>query len=326
MSRLICINSKGPMGSALLGGFIEKLGAVNVPLRQYGLSEYLLGMYDLDSGVMQERVAKWIERHSQPIRLGGVNVLDRDSQSPRPFSDLDRVRGRLDQIRQARYESIQDLHRACIEVFAASVSYKDADTSSDIFIDYPIDFGEFKDNSRDLYDAYVRAFGDVRMIHLHRDFPGWINAVAVQKFSKGDMSFRLKSWVKHYRNYEVAVSDLPGLHLDFQELFSTPIEALAHKIGSFAGLSYHGDDLRQEEFDLYGKFVPYERAFTPVDDRMVYLNEFTRRYFAKHADSPSSVGFKEKVVARILYFWCFMNFRARLAVGVGQGSRGSDRG
>src|SRR5690554_5312251 len=98
------------MGSALLGGFIEKLGAVNVPLRQYGLSEYLLGMYDLDSGVMQERVAKWIERHSQPIRLGGVNVLDRDSQSPRPFSDLDRVRGRLDQIRQARYESIQDLH------------------------------------------------------------------------------------------------------------------------------------------------------------------------------------------------------------------------
>lgn len=313
MTKLVVINSKGPMGASLLGGFAERLGAVNVPLRQYGLSDYLLGRSVLESGLMQERVVDWISRHSRPIRLGGINVLDRDSQVPKPFNDIERVVGDLDRLKNTHYPDLQSLHRDCFEVFARSVTYKDVDTSGSVFIDFPIDFGEFASRARELYDAYHRNFDDVRMIHLHRDFEGWINAVAVQKFSKGDLSFRLKSWVKHYDNYERAVRELPGLHVDFRELFDTPIEVLARRIGEFTGLPHEDVDWRNIDYDLYGKFVPFDKAFTPVDDGNVYLNHFSRQYFSRYADRPAKVGLKEKVVARLLYLWCYTGFKARRA-------------
>lgn len=303
------------MGSALLGGFVEKFGAVNVPLRQFGLSEYLLGRHDLNSGVMQERVAEWVRRYSTPIRLGGINVLDRDSQQARAFSDPERVRADLEDIRNTEYGSLDELYRACMAVFCKSITYRDVSPDNDVFIDYPLDFGDYVDRARELYDAYQAAFDDVRMIHLHRDFEGWINAVAIQRFAKrrlGErLSFRLKSWVKKYYNYEKAVADLPGLHLDFRELFPERIEDLAERVGSFLGVPADVCDWRNAEYDLYGKFVHFDQAFTPVDDGNVYLDRFTRRYFARHASHPDRVGLREKLIARLLYLWCYSKFKAK---------------
>lgn len=301
------------MGSALLGGLIEKLGVTNVPLRTYGLSEYLLGEYALDSGHMQRLVADWVHRHSKPIRLGGVNIIDRDSQTPRPFSDVERVSEDLERLMSTRFETIESLYRACVTVFAKSVTYKDVDTGGDAFIDYCIDFGEHGDRARELHDAYLDAFEDVRMIHLHRDFEGWINSIAAQKFAKREignrLSFRLKSWVKHYSNYENAVAGLPGLHLDFRELFSTPIEKLAEKIRQFADLPARDVDWRQENYDLYGRTVPFDKAFTPADEGIVYLDRFAQRYFARFSSNPELVGLKEKVIARFLYLWGYGRYK-----------------
>ena len=301
------------MGSALLGGLIEKLGVTNVPLRQFGLSEYLLGQYALDSGIMQRLVAEWVERHSRPIRLGGVNIIDRDSQIPKPFSDINRVRDDLDRLMATRFGSIDSLYRACMHVFCRSVTYKDVNLDGDAFIDYCIDFGDHEDRSRELYDAYLAAFDDVRIIHLHRDFEGWINSVAAQKFVKRDvgsrLNFRLKSWVRHFSSYENAVSGLPGLHLDFRELFSTPIEELAERIRQFVGLPARDVDWRSEHYDLYGRIVHFDKAFTPADEGMTYLDRFSQRYFARFASDPERVGLKEKLIARLLYLWGYGRYK-----------------
>lgn len=330
VTKLICINSKGPMGSALLGGLVEKLGAVNVPVRQYGLSAYLLNEVSLNSGVMQDHVAEWVWRYSEPIRLGGINVLDRDSQMPKAFSDLERVRDDLDDIRSKQYRSLDELYRSCMAVFCKSVTYKDVDTDNDVFIDYPIDFDKYGDRGGELYDAYQDAFDEVKMIHLHRDFEGWINALAVQLFAKRSMkerfNFRLKSRVKHYYSYEKAVADLPGLHLDFHELFSIPIEDLAKRIGTFTDMPYERTDWRSTCYDLYGKSVHFDQAFRPVDDGQIYLDRFTRRYCAHYSSDPEKIGLKEKIVARLLFLWCYAKFRFRMIGFPGFAGTGAGKG
>jgi hypothetical protein len=264
---------------------------------------------------MQRRIQQKLETGSKLIRAGGINPLDRDSQAPRALTDINKVRPDLEALHHRTFSGIDELYLACRTVYAKAVVYKPVQEDPSVQIEYAVDFGRFRDRSGRLYEAYCDNFDEVRMIHLHRDFEGWINAVALQFFVRPRISdkfkFRLKSWVKNYCQYEEATSGLPGMHLDFQELFSAGIESLAERIRDFADMPPVDLDLRDQSYDLYGKFVPFEKAFTPMDDAQQFLDAASRRYYARFASSPDNIGIVDGLLARLRFMLCYTRFRVR---------------
>ncbi len=82
-----------------------------------------------------------------------------------------------------------------------------------------------------------------------------------------------------YILYEEAVADMPGLHINFEDLFDTPIENLSEKISDFIGVGTPKCNLREESYDMYGKIVPYDKAFVRFDDNIHFISPIVQEYF-----------------------------------------------
>lgn len=284
MTKLLIINSFGPMGSTLLSGLVEKLRYTNVPIRKLGLHQYLLSKYNLDSGHMELRLRRILESHSEARLTGGVSVLDRANQRPKPLVDGQKS---ILKINNIDAKNIQDLYFQCRNIYCDAVTYKKINTNREWHIELTTDIHRY--NHKDLYQAYQDNFEDVRMIHLHRDFGGWINSLASQAFTHPEFMNRIKFFphmrYADYALYEEAVAAIPGLHIPFDEMFDTPIEKLCAQIAEFADVPNFEGDLRSEEFDMYGKIVPYEKAFTRFDDKVRFLSSNTKAYFQKQVEN-----------------------------------------
>lgn len=284
MAKLLIINSFGPMGSTLLSGLAEKLNFTNVPIRKLGLHQYLMGKYHLASGYMEERLKLILKAHSEARLSGGVSVLDRADQQPRALVDGPKY---ISKISDIDAKNIQDLYFQCRNIYCDAVTYKTVETNRDWQIELTTDIHRF--NHKDLYQAYQDNFEDVRMIHLHRDFGGWLNSLASQAFIHPELINRIKFFphmrYADYALYEEAVAAMPGLHVPFDEMFDTPIEKLCAQIAEFADVSNFKGDLRSEEFDMYGKIVPYDKAFTRFDDKVSFLSSNTKAYFQNQVDN-----------------------------------------
>lgn len=302
------------MAASLVGALVEKFGAIQLPLRDLGLNDYLLGRHDINSGFMQERVQRIIQTHSASIRSGGVSMMDRDSQDSRPLADILRVEKQLAEFKSATFENIEELYAACRRVYGNAVVYKPVTGDPGMHVEYPTDFGKNHEVAERLYESYVDSFKDVRMIHMHREFDGWINSLASQKFQKPHVKdkfkFKIRNMIRNYNNYEDAVSKLPGLHLKFDELFDGHIEELAEKVRNSCDLPEQSADLRKETYDLYGKPTPYEKAFKPFDDERVYLDHPFRGELARYAKSSQNMGIVREKMVWARYLWCLFKYQS----------------
>ncbi|SIO03190.1 hypothetical protein SAMN05444722_0176 [Rhodovulum sp. ES.010] len=277
MERLLVINSFGPMASTLVAGLAEKFGYSNIPLRKLRLNKYISGDLSLDSGVMQNRLRENLEAHAKPTKSGGVSVIERDNQAPVRLVDIDRVRDRLHRMQSTRYREISELFSDCHETYSDAVIYKTPVHTPGWHIELCVDFHNF-DPAR-LYDGYRRHFPQVHFIHLHRSFRDWINSLASQAMHQSRLKRRIKFFpparYRDFQRYEHATSRVPGLHLGFDEMFDTPIEAFAERLASYLGLPVPDVDFRQESYDMYGKLRPYDVAFKRFDDGRSYLQPGT---------------------------------------------------
>lgn len=262
------------MGSTLLAGLLEKLGFTNIPLRKLSLHQYLMNEVALDSGLMQQRLRDTLEAHSHPMNSGGVSVVDRDSQPPRALTSINQVRKRIDTLPAG---NISELYFSCRNLYCDAVIYKPIKSHRDWHIEMTTDIQRFDPAA--LYDRYISAFSDVRMIHLHRPFTGWINSLASQAMSHTQLRNRLMFFphlrYADYRQYEDAVHRIPGLHMQFDELFDIPIEGLAQKMAAFLDVPPPTENLRDTSYDLYGKIIPYDIAFKRFDDNKEFLRKQT---------------------------------------------------
>lgn len=308
MAKLLVINSFGPMASTLLSGLMEKFGYTNVPLRKMGLHQYLIGQLTLDSGYMQGRLAAILKDHSKEGLRGGVSVLDRNNQKPSALLDYNAVINRLDDIKAA---SVQDLYVQCRKLYYDAVIYKTIESNTDWHIEMTTDIHRY--DHKALYGAYQEHFDDVKMIHLHRPLGGWMNSLASQAFVHPDIKQRIMFFphlrYADYALYEEAVAVMPGMHIQFDEFFDSPITELAAQISAFVGVSVPECDLTAEAYDMYGKIVPYERAFTRFDDGQVFLSERTKQMFCELAKSKKLKAFPYNAYAWALYLIDMINFR-----------------
>lgn len=285
--RLIVLNSFGPMGSTLLAGLLEKLGFGNVPFRKNGLHQYLMGEVSLNSGYMQDRLKKTLAAHSELDMRGGVSVLDRDNQKPSALTDYARVEKQLDEIAKHKFENFQDLYMACRKIYDDAVIYKKPAHNENWYIDLTVDIHRFDPDT--LVQKYRENFDDVRFIHLHRDFRGWINALAsqaiVSKLVSSKLIFQPHKRYADFKLYEDRVKQIPGLHIDFDDLFETPIGDLAKQLADFLDVPCPDIDFKKTDYDLYGKITPYDVAFKKFDDNVEYLKPGTLDYFEQLVNS-----------------------------------------
>jgi hypothetical protein len=308
MTKMLVINSFGPMASTLLSGLMEKFGYMNVPIRKYGLHQYLTGQLSLECGYMQERLKAILQDHSIAGLRGGVSVLDRDNQQPKALVDYERVKDRIDGIRA---DNVQDLYIQCRDIYYDAVTYKDISTHRDWHIEMTTDIHRY--DHKALYDAYQAHFDEVKMIHLHRPFGGWMNSLASQAFVHPELKQRLMFFphlrYADYALYEEAVAAMPGMHIQFDEMFDTPIEQLAAQISAFIDVDVPECDFRQEDYDMYGKIVPYEKAFTRFDDGQVFLSDKTKRVFCALAENKTLKSFPFNAYGWALYFIDMIHYR-----------------
>ncbi len=314
MSKLTVINSFGPMGSTLLASLVEKLGFTNVPLRKLRLHDYLMGDLSLDSGVMQGRLENILTEHSKPALVGGVSVLDRNNQAPKSLTDIKRVEGALADFKNKKFDNIQALYDGCRQIYNDAVIYKKIETTPDCHIEMTVDIHRFDPDK--LYQAYQDNFDEVHMIHLHRDFSGWINALSSQAFTHPDLLHRVKFFphmrYADYALYEDSVNAMPGLHVQFDEMFDTPIEALAEKTASTLNVPIPEMNLRKEKYDLYGKTLDYDFAFKRFDDSVSYLQPKTLKYLSKLAETGAMASnLPAQILSWLRYLMDMLRYRRK---------------
>ncbi len=265
------------MASTLLAGLVEKFGYTNIPLRKLGLHRYLMGEVDINCGLMQERLEESMGEHSKPGLYGGVSVIDRNSAIAKPLTDIERVRDDIKAFKAEHFARIDDLYFRATEIYCKSVVYKNMNTNPLWRIELTTDIHKY--DPLKIQDAYERHFEHVKAIHLHRPFRGWINSLASQAFTHPNFKSRIKFFphlkARELELYERQIARIPGIHLQFDEMFSKPIEKLAQEVATYLELPALDINFREQAYDLYGKEKKYDIAFNKFDDRKVFLKPKT---------------------------------------------------
>lgn len=321
---VIFICSAGPMGSTLAGAMIEKLGVLNLPLRKTGLSEYLTGQLSPDATTFQRNIRKAIIAQSGPGFRGGVGVADRDlPDNYLSLTDYSRVRDELSVFNNQEFDSISKLFVEGRKLYAKSVTYKKVDLSSEVHIEYPVDFHRY--SWGELKSGMDSSFLNYTLVKMRRPFREWLNSSISQVFHASPLRagrsiarFSINRRADEYDAYNRAMDQFPGDDWAFDELFQEGIEERISALGKDFGLQpiprgcifdLNNDNLL---FDLYGKLTPAHRALRKFDDHVNFIPENLQSAldnFHKGRDSkPTYWRFMFELSAKVRVFLSFISY------------------
>lgn len=285
--KIVVINSIGPMASTVVGSVVEKFGYLNIPVRKLGLHEYLRGKRSLDDGYMKKRLIEHLDSHSTILTIGGVSVSDRDSSKPRQLVQRSDVEPAIWNYQNNSFSRVSNMYSEGRNIYAQALKYKKSSHQIDRHIEYTTDIHQHP--PLELWQSYKSEFGDVYMINLHRDFSGWLDSLVSQRFAHPSFRtrcfFAFHSAFDLYSSYEKTMKEMPGLHLDFQELFIPRQDQLVNRISVFLGEPVPSIDWETEKYDLFGKLSDYKKTFTMADDKPKYLSPLTHGLIRKFIKS-----------------------------------------
>ena len=262
--KTVVINSSGSMGMSVVGAIVEKFGYLSIPLRKLGLHDYLVGKRTQDDRFFQERVISSLKAANNLSRLGGISIRDRDKSKPRQSININLISNEINYITNNKFKDIYSLYDYSREAYAKALSYKTSYHKPFHHIEFTSDIEKY--DPVKLFESYQREFGDVRYITLHREFVSWLDSLLATRFTsprfKTKYYFALHSGFNQFSKYENVASQLPGLHLNFEDLFLPNTDNIFKKISNFLD---EDRSIKNEEYDLFGKLMSYNRAFTQVD-------------------------------------------------------------
>jgi hypothetical protein len=303
--KIVVINSTGPMGSTVVSAIVEKFGYLNLPIRDLGMHDYLIGTRAIDDDYLKNKFIGVIYSDSRMLYGGGVNVLDRDNSTSYQRVDKDLVTKDIIEVQQKQFRDLSELYDCLRSIYTKGLKYKKSKHVAGKHIEMTTDFHTYHPDK--LCSAYFRGFGDVVFIHLHRDFLGWVESIASQRFSnprKRHKFFLHKLYRRHFQ-YESRIKDCPGLHLDFESLFLPNTWQLIDHISEALGEPVPDIQWEDELFDLYGQLRSFSRTFTMADYRGKYLSPTTRRII------KASLGKRNIILIHffdaIVYFFYLIN-------------------
>ncbi len=301
--KIVVINSNGPMGSSVVGAIVEKFGYLNAPVRNLGLNRCLLSGSNTDMGSFKQSFLKTYVFQSRKVKLGGVSMVDRDTGPSLAVIDDSRIEQEIATIKQKEFDNIAELYETLRDAYAKAIIYKKIHFENGKHIEYTTYFDKYP--TIKLYDAYIAEFGEVCFIHMHRDFVGWVESVMSQYFS-GNRRWRiilLHALRSRYLEYEAKTKNCPGLHLDFESLFTSEKKQVFNKIASSLGESASGIDWESESYDLYGKLKDYSSTFTLADAEGTYLSSGTR-WFVRYCLRKRRI---TRIHDLVFYLFCLVD-------------------
>ena len=312
--KIVVINSFGPMGSTVCASIIEKFGYLNIPLRKLGLHEYLLGKRDLNDRYMINRLQTVLMSHSKHRQQGGVSVIHRDSSLPVLLTDTELVSEDLVSLTTFEPKSLSELYYKIRDIYVKAVIYKEIkihsynkqiELTTDIRLHSP----------EKLYDAYLREFKNVKMIHLKRDFISWINSYASQWFATPYYSsvmkyLNLDAIQKTYDQYQKTISELPGLTIDTKELLLPNTNNTIKRLSEYLEEEIPLIEWKKEKYDLYGRISDFSTTFTPFDSRIDHLTKPTKHFIRKYY-YDKKLNFIEYFVLNTFYLFDHLTHRVR---------------
>ena len=122
--KLVLVNSVGPMGCACTCSIIEHLGYINLPVRKRELTQYVLGEKDLSDNKFKKKTLELINIYSEPRRIGGISVIDRELNLPKKLYDKNLIQSELDFFMNKKYSNISDMYFDSMNIFNKATIYK----------------------------------------------------------------------------------------------------------------------------------------------------------------------------------------------------------
>lgn len=287
--KLVIINSFGPMGSTTLASIIEKFGFQNIPLRKIFLTENVVLETNENRTKMLDRFFTIIKNHDKFRKQGGVSAIQRMAGSEVKLINTKVIFSELNNIKNSNI-SLPDLYYQLRETYQKSILYKDNKKKSIGYIELLINSHNFEP---DLFvKSYQKKFNEVFFISLKRDFPSWLSSMSLQWYYKKKRNWRIFNIDKVYSDFEKYnnfVEKIPGLKINFDEIFPPNTNNLINKLQSYLNVNNQKVDWENQRYDLYGKLVPYRLNFNKFDDDLGLLSICTRKLILlKIKSSPSN--------------------------------------
>jgi len=280
--KLLVINSVGPMASTLVAAMAEKMGFFNFPCRKRGLHQYLLGKRRLSDPYFKNRTIEIINGFSVSTLSGGVSVLDRNSSKPIQRTDSKLIHDEIKVFLDTEFTSVSEMYFAANLLISKSMIYKKP-TDFIGCIELTTDIETFsKEEIEQLSEAYRIEFSEVIFVSMRRDLRGWVNSLLSQKLYARKKQIksgivRLSGVIKRYHIYNKNISMLGGVEVEFDDLF-IPNTFTVFKLLSDELSIPIPPNLQGIEYDLYGKLVAFDKAFTVFDDQVDYIGSFLRSF------------------------------------------------
>jgi hypothetical protein len=275
--KLVVVNSLGPMGSSCVAAIVEKFGFMNLPVRKHGLNDYLCGERGLEDPFFKERFIEVFKGHGRKnIKIGGVNIEDRDVKIPGGLINFSLIESCVEELENKQFDSIASMYKEFRELYASAIIYKSNNSKPGNHVELATTLYRYPSDK--IYSAHLNQFGDTVFIHMHRDFVGWLESSASQHFVQPDKRYRFKfhSYLKRYQTYERSTKHIPGVHINFSDLFLPNTGRVIDKISSAVRRDVGEVDWRSESFDLYGKVRSFQETFVQADYEGKYFSAITR--------------------------------------------------
>lgn len=273
------------MASSVVSAIIDKFGYLNIPIRDIGVHDYFLSQ-NKGMEFIKENYSQQFSAFSEVVATGGVSMLDRDFSKSQALLDKDKVSALLNVLNKKNYSKVSELYSDYKKAFSASIRYKNTNHIEGHHVELSVDFHKY--DSKKLIASYRKEFGELVLIHMHREFGGWIESLASQRFVNPSLRKKLLfvfRWeYNRYMDYEHKIRGCEGLHLDCDSLFLPNTDQVISDIANVLGESPPKIVWEKEKYDLFGKLKSYHVTFTKADVEGKYLSPITLkllRYFYK---------------------------------------------
>ena len=311
--EIVVISSYGPMGSSCVAAILEKFGYLNLPIRKIGLSEYAMGERNLDDPYMKNRISKIIENHDRMCIGGGVSVIDRAENLLRRV-DGNLIDGEISALQSKKFKTLAEMYSASKNLYGKASIYKKIPYNDCTMHIEMLTLVDFTYKPKELYQSFKRTFDAVHMIHIHRPFVSWCNSMISQSMISPLMrrylrGLRIRPLYRKYMQYENFVNQLPGLHLDFDNIFLPQTKETLNQIADYLDIDVPKIKWENESYDLYGALKNYKQTFTKFDDNVEYLSKHTKSVIEKSFVKGYRINALDDLYTTLLYFRDLLNFK-----------------
>ena len=230
-----------------------------------------MGVRSLSDKTMQLKFIDRINQLSYPARSGGVSVEDRNRQKEVIRTNKP-TKKEIDEFLSFEPPNLESLIIHCFLFASKFIIYKNNIPSPKGFIIQ--EMPQFKIKHSFTEYEYIKKLTQIdRFICfvMHRDFKSWCSALISQQDSnlKRFSKLKLISLEKLYSRWLfikklITEKDICALNINSLLLPNTEVtnKLISKKLG-LKNINFR--DLINEEFDLYGGIVKFNKAFTPSD-------------------------------------------------------------